>query len=119
MRNYLVCFLLALLCTPCFTQMSDQEEFEFNRRLAKTSKSVLPAEGFVTNKETAIAIAYAISLPVYGKKQLDSELPFRAELKDGVWTVLGTLKCQNCEGGTLVVLIDKPTGKILFMTHTM
>ena len=98
---------------------SDGEEFEFNRRLVKKTHSFTPKDGFVPDKASAIAIAYAVAVPIYGKKEMDAELPFRAELKDGVWMVLGTMHCANCDGGTLVMEIDKQTARILFVTHTM
>jgi hypothetical protein len=98
---------------------SDWEEFEYNRRLVKQSHLVVPKEGLVPDPATAIAIAYAVSVPIYGKKNMDEEKPFRTELKNGVWMVLGTMQCKSCAGGTLVMEIDKQTGKILFATHTM
>ncbi|MGD1107640.1 MAG: NTF2 fold immunity protein [Terracidiphilus sp.] len=67
---------------------------------------------------TAIAIAYVVAVPIYGKKEMDQEKPFRAELENGAWTILGTLHCASCMGGTLFMQIDKASGKILFLTHT-
>jgi len=74
--------------------------------------------GFVPDKDTAVAIAYAVAVPIYGKKEMDGEMPFRAEMENGVWTILGTMHCQSCVGETLVMQIDKNFGKILFLTHT-
>lgn len=110
---------VGLLSAVCLAQTaSDNEEFEYNLRLVESTKSFTPKDGFVPNKEAAVTIAYAVALPVFGKSLLDSELPLRAELKNSVWTVLGTLHCQSCDGGTLVVQIDKASGKILFLIHT-
>ena len=50
-----------------------------------------PSQGYVPNAETAIRIALAVWEPIYGKKQIDSEKPYRATLRDGVWTVEGSL----------------------------
>lgn len=115
-----VLFLTLLMASgSVFAQSSDDREmFEFNRRLARQTKSFLPKNGFVPNQETAVAIAYAVAVPIYGKKAMDDEMPLQAELKDEVWTVQGTMHCASCAGGTLVMQIDKKTGKILFMTHT-
>ncbi|WP_041856075.1 NTF2 fold immunity protein [Candidatus Korobacter versatilis] len=95
----------------------------------KTS-GFIPASGFVPDATTAIKIANAVLVPVYGEKQISSELPLRAELEQGTWIVRGTLNCApppahdlpgkktlSCEGGTAVVRISKSDGKILFMTH--
>jgi hypothetical protein len=49
---------------------SDKEEFECNRRLAKSTQSYVPKDGYVPDEQTATAIAYAIALPIFGSKQL-------------------------------------------------
>lgn len=110
-------FLLCVLSTA--QNPSDHDEFAYNRRLLKSFHSPVPKDGYVPDKDTAIAIAYAVGVPVYGKKAMDGELPFKAEIKNGIWMVLGTLHCENCMGGTLIVEIDKTSGKIISMTHTM
>ena len=58
-----------------------------------------PKAGYVPDSNTAVKIAEAVLLPVYGKKHIDSELPLKATLKDGVWTVAGTLRCPDGKGG--------------------
>jgi hypothetical protein len=79
-----------------------------------------PKDGFVPNAETAVKIAEAVLIPVYGEKQILSERPFKAELHEEVWTVEGTLHCgegKHCFGGTAVVKISKSTGQVLHMIH--
>ena len=110
---------LMLICTSSIAQIPhDDDEFTYNRRLVRTTHSFVPKNGFVPDKETAVAIAYAVAVPVYGKKEIDQETPFRTELQGGVWTVLGTMQCKSCSGGTLVMQIDGASGKILFLIHT-
>ena len=79
-----------------------------------------PKNGFVPNAETAVKIAEAVLIPVYGEKLIVSERPFKATLQEDVWTVEGTLPCptgKQCLGGTAVVKISKSTGQILGMMH--
>lgn len=86
-----------------------------------------PKRNYVPNSETAIAIAEAVFTPVFGKKQIESERPFKATLNDDVWTVSGTLYCPNgepqtdklpsCFGGVAVVKISKQNARIISMTH--
>jgi hypothetical protein len=113
--------IAAFILLAAFAAQSskDQEKFEFARRQIHTAPNFVPKGGVVPDASTATAIAYAVAVavPVYGKKMMDDELPFRADLKDGVWTVLGTLHCSSCDGGTAVVQIDKTTGKIVYLTH--
>lgn len=82
-------------------------------------------EGYVPDSSTAVKIAEAVLVPVYGKKQIDSEQPFKAQLKDDVWTVSGTLRCPDgkggitaqCDGGVAVVQISKVDAHVISMAH--
>jgi len=84
-----------------------------------------PSNGFVPDEATAVKIAEAVLIPVYGAKQIDSERPFTATLKKGVWTVAGTLRCPDgkggfstdCDGGVATVQISKEDARILSMVH--
>lgn len=96
----------------------DHEEFAYVRQQIKSSRSFMPRDGYVPNKETAIAIAYAVAVPVYGKETIEAEKPLRAELAEGKWIVLGTLQ-KVTAGGTLIVQIDQKSGKICYLNHSM
>lgn len=84
-------------------------------------RSVVPKGGFVPTSRVAVAIAEAVLVPVYGKQQIESERPFKAELSGDVWDVTGTVACNPpgsiCPGGAAEVKISKKTGEIVFMTH--
>ena len=81
----------------------------------------------VPDSATAINVAEAALVPVYGKKQIKSEEPFTAKLEGDVWTVSGTLHCSDgkggtttiCVGGVAAVKISRVDGRILSMGHTM
>jgi len=89
------------------------------------SHGYTPNGGFVPDSQTAVKIAEAVLIPVYGEKQIRSEEPFTAELKGVVWTVGGTLRCPDgkggfttdCDGGVAVVKLSKTDGRVLFMLH--
>lgn len=95
--------------------------------VALAASQEAPKPNYVPNSKTAIAIAEAVLIPVYGKKQIESERPFKATLKDNVWTVAGTLYCPDgkpqtdklpsCFGGVAVVEISKLDARIISMTH--
>lgn len=70
----------------------------------------------VPDQSTAIKIAEAIWLPIYGEK-IYKEKPFIATLKDStIWVVRGTLN-SNSKGGTAYIEIQKKDCKILKVTH--
>lgn len=82
----------------------------------------LPSEGnvlgrdFVPDKATAMSIALAVLVPVYGEKQIASEMPLSVALYQDTWIVSGTLP-RGYEGGVALVVIDKRRGTILQMHH--
>jgi hypothetical protein len=85
----------------------------------------VPATGYVPDSKTAVSVAEAVLIPVYGTKQIESERPFKATLKDGVWTVAGTLRCPDgkgglstqCDGGVAVVRISSKDARVIYMMH--
>ena len=81
----------------------------------------VPDNGFVPDGQTAIRVAEAVWIPIYGEKAIAAERPFRAKLEDGVWLVTGSVYCTRgvlCFGGTALAWISKRDGKVLKVTHT-
>jgi hypothetical protein len=83
---------------------------------ASEKPSYKPKDGFVPDKETAICIAEAVWIPIYGKVKIESEKPFEATLTKGVWTVRSTLREGN-KGGVAIAEISKKDAKILRVIH--
>jgi NTF2 fold immunity protein len=85
-----------------------------------SSQNYRPPHGYVPDAATAIKIAVAVWVPIYGQKQIDSEKPYVATLKGDVWTVVGTFHCEgNCVGGVALIEISKRDGTILKVIHGM
>jgi hypothetical protein len=99
---------LLLLAHPAHGQQAD-------------SSGYVPPAGLVPDSATAVRIAVAIWIPIYGARQISSERPFVATLKDSVWTVTGSLppapKGTMIVGGTAIAKILKRDGRILFVSH--
>ena len=108
MRHTTMLLGLLLLPTVARAQQSSLEGY-------------MPPAGFVPDSATAVRIAVAVWIPIYGEPQIMSEKPFVATLKDSVWTVTGSLhpapKGQLVNGGTAVAKIAKRDGRILFVIH--
>src|SRR5689334_734599 len=82
-----------------------------------------PKAGYVPDEPTAVRIAEAVWIPIYGEAQLATERPFRAELRDHVWYVSGTMPPPpgtnwTVWGGVAEASIDRRTGKILRISHS-
>jgi len=89
-----------------------------------------PEKGLVPDTTTAIKIAEAVWLPIYGK-EIYSELPFKAVLSgDSAWYVYGYLPPSHISidkngdttfyivhGGVAEILIRKSDGKIFGVMH--
>lgn len=106
MKRFLLPVILVSIFACGYSQTQSESSFQ-------------PKSGFVPNVETAVKIAEAVLVPVYGEKKILSERPFNATLEGDIWTVSGTLHCgaPHCVGGTAEVKISKSTGQILHMIH--
>ena len=83
---------------------------------AESSKhTYTPSQGYVPNETTAIKIAEAVWLPIYGKS-IYSKIPFIAKLNGTVWVVEGSLPL-HMRGGVPVIEIVRKTGEILRVSH--
>ena len=78
--------------------------------------SFKPKRGYVPDEQTAVAIAVAVWIPIYGKEQIESEKPFKATLKNGVWFVEGSLDEPRI-GGTAMAEIAQNDGRVLSVFH--
>lgn len=84
---------------------------------AEKLHSYSPPNGVVPDEKTAIRIAEAVWIPIYGEKVLE-ERPFVAKLIDGnKWYVYGTLPKKYNVGGVAEIEISKSDGKILRISH--
>ena len=84
---------------------------------AETQKHTYrPENGYVPDQETAIKIAVAVWTPIYGKKQIEKELPYKAILKNGIWYVSGSLP-KNSLGDVAEAEVSKENGCIIRISH--
>ncbi|GLI36910.1 hypothetical protein KI811_14825 [Geobacter hydrogenophilus] len=81
-----------------------------------TKHNYKPANGYVPDRETAIAIAVAVWNPIYGKENIEKKKPFKATLKEGIWYVTGSLPFGRV-GGVPEAEISKDDGRILRISH--
>jgi hypothetical protein len=84
--------------------------------LAAEKRPWIPDKGFVPDSATAIRIAEAVWIPIYGEKLVAGEKPYRATLRGDTWTVTGSLP-EGFEGGTAIAEISKRDGRILRVIH--
>ena len=78
---------------------------------------ILPKKGLVPDEKTAITIAVAIWIPIFGEKQIASQKPYVAILKNGKWIVTGTLS-QGMRGGTATAIISQMDGRVTQIGHS-
>lgn len=102
-RAILLCVGLSL-ATVCFAA-SAWEKLSYK-----------PKGGFVPDERTAIAIAVAVWTPIYGEKEIADQKPYKASLKDGIWTIEGSLP-KDTLGGVAIAEISKADGRIIAVVH--
>jgi hypothetical protein len=81
----------------------------------------------VPDETTAVKIAEKALAKKYGEKKIQSERPFGATLRNGVWHVGGTLYCSDqkgnvvkdaCVGGVAMAEVRQRDGRVLKTGHT-
>jgi NTF2 fold immunity protein len=81
----------------------------------------IPEQGFVPDAVTAIRIADAVLIPIYGDDAVASQRPLVASLVGETWYVSGTLPKPSSGtvvvGGVAHVEISKYDGRILRVAH--
>jgi NTF2 fold immunity protein len=113
----LLLFFLNVCAADQQNQQKPMDEWEALQISLKGARSIHPKNGFVPDESTAIQIGEAAAKAQFGDETISGEQPFHARLYGETWIVKGTLHPQGALGGTAVVKISKPDGKILFMTH--
>jgi len=108
--NYRILVLFILMSTFAFGGPNKKPVDDRNIR-----PGYIPKEGFVPDAKTAIKIAEAVWIPIYGQN-IYKEKPYTVRLKKGVWSVEGSLPGES-KGGVAFILIQKSDGKILKVIH--
>src|SRR5437870_12777993 len=75
---------------------------------------ILPKEGLVPDKQTAIQIAEVVLFRLYGKEDIIHQRPYVVKEEDYVWWISGTLK-DNELGRTFSIAISKQTAAVLHL----
>lgn len=89
-----------------------------NKNLNEVRISQLPKEGYVPDENTAVKIAEALLIPLYGERRVKNLKPFNAILMDDeIWLVSNTL-AKRSVGGTLNVQINKKDCKVIDIYET-
>jgi hypothetical protein len=126
MNARLVYSLFLLFSAAAFGQSNTQPQQtppERTRDLLEAQKyQQKPRDGYIPDMRTAVRVAEAVMIPIYGARLVASEKPFHATLDGDVWTVSGTMGCKTtahsiCVGGTAVMQLSKATGEILLSVH--
>lgn len=82
----------------------------------KQNNNNVDTVNYVPNEETAIKIAEAIWLPIYGEKIYNQKPYIVSLVNDSIWVVTGTL-AENKRGGVAYIEIQKKDCKILKVIH--
>lgn len=73
--------------------------------------SPMPGVALVPDERTAIRIAKAVWIPLYGQEMIEAQKPYRATLENNIWTVKGSLP-QGWRGGVATAKISKTDGTV-------
>ena len=107
-------FCIGIICVACVVITLYCRNSFCPKPLIK-GESCLPAGGYVVDDKTAVKIAEAVWLSIYGEN-IYKEKPFVAELRNDVWTVTGTIPDKSI-GGVAEIDIAKKDGRIVRVIH--
>lgn len=110
MKKALIASLLIL--TSCTLKTS---ELSSNNVEANIITDTIIEHWYVPDPQTALKIAEAVWLPIYGD-EIYSSRPFNVSLCDSVWIVEGSLP-DDMDGGVLHIEIKGINGTILKVYH--
>ncbi len=82
----------------------------------KLANTKPPITNLVPDEKTAVAIAIAVLIPIYGQRQIWHEMPFRAKLNDDVWHIEGSLP-SGYVGGVAEIEISKEDARVIRIIH--
>lgn len=102
-----ICYILLLTIMACAAMTG---------RTSDRPHSVHPRNGFVPDQKTAIRIAEAVWIPIYGAENISRQKPFTATLRQGHWIITGTLP-RGQLGGVAVAEISKADAHIVRVSH--
>ena len=98
------------------SQVNTNQPIVSSQNIPVSTAQYKPKNGYVPDEQTAISIAVAVWIPIYGKEKIEGEKPYKATLKNGVWTVTGSLP-EGYNGGTAEAQISQDSGCILKIIH--
>lgn len=112
--NKMNLYILAISLVSLYS-FSQQKDDTKKIVKANTEKPNLVFRDLIPDELTAVKIAEAVWLPIYGQK-IYNQKPFKARLKDsGTWIVEGTL--HKAKGGVAYIEIQKKDCKVLKVYH--
>jgi hypothetical protein len=125
-RVFIAVFLLGLAHWDLLAQAGRQDESRKEQEewafiydwLSRPKQSEKPKGGFAPDASTATAIGEAVARALYGEDVVGRQKPFRARLRAGVWTVMGSMSPQGAYGGVAIIQLRKGDGKVIFAAHT-
>lgn len=110
-------------CVKTNSKENELENIDINYAITEygISKIISANKGIVPDEETAIKIAEAVFLPIYGDT-INENKPFKASYYSeyGVWLVEGIVKQPlfgTKIGGVPYIIIQKNDGKIIAIWH--
>lgn len=122
--TFIIIITLGIACYFCFIKtyphqhISRQTAIKYFKYIEESNRLMIPDEGVVPDRETAIKIASILLSKKYGQKTIKSQMPFDVHLIDGYWHVGGTLP-KGVTGGTALIIISKKDGHVIHLAHDL
>lgn len=125
MNTYRLLLIIVFVAASSFADGNKKEYYEITEADAKTyieqvkqntHHDVLKFREAVSTKETAVTLAVAVWISIYGKEKTEKEAPYQAIRVDDCWFVSGSLE-KGWNGGTAEAVISAADGRFLNVSH--
>lgn len=94
-----------------------KEEY-LQKVLSNEHHNYKPEAGVIPDSITAVSIAEILLVKIYGREQINEEMPLTALLKDGYWIVYGNFPYEpGAKGGVAEIVLKKDNGEVINISH--
>lgn len=109
--------LLLLLGSNAQAQHATKAKRAVPKKQARVREGYVPPEGFVPDSATAVRLAEAFLIPIFGNRRNATSRPLHPKLtKDGVWRV-SNARTDSVGYGGIYIEISKRDGRVLYFMY--
>lgn len=105
-----------LVMSACAAEHREPREAKGRSDSVDGQHTFVPTDGYIPDSQTAVRVAEAVLVAIYGNTIIGEQKPLVATLREGQWHVAGTLP-EEYLGGVAIVVLNRSDGRIIRVSH--